>query len=178
MFTDRRVQPLVKRHSVAVYYQGPQPDHCYQRWNLLVNTPHREYYRGDRAAGVTAPNLSKEHTYAEHVVRARGKRSQFTSLSLDRLKIHDFGDTTYQVLRDTLDDDAHELVEHERLLEELRRVATESDKAGRARAIQAIRYSKRRKEGLVNWRFDISGIDRKDLVTWAFRQLKKYFRKV
>ena len=51
-----------------------------------------DYYRGDQKAGITAPDLTKDVEYADHVVKARGKRTQFTSVSKTPAKIVDFGE--------------------------------------------------------------------------------------
>ncbi len=58
------------------------------------------------------------------------------------------------------------MVEHESLIEELRRVSRDQEKAERIRAIQALRYATRRKEGLVHWSFDTAGVPRKGLIAW------------
>jgi hypothetical protein len=137
-----------------------------------------DYFRRDQYVGVTAPDLSKACTYAEHIVRARGKRTQLTSVSLDRKKIGDFGETVYRVIRQEIDVDKHAIVEHSELLSDLRKSAESSDKEERARAIQAQRYAKRRFEGLVKWNFSIEKVERKDLIKWAFDNIQKYFRKV
>ena len=138
----------------------------------------REYYRRDQRAGISPPDLSKECTFAEHIVHARGKRTQFTSISLDLSKIKDFGDTDYKLNQAKIVVDQHALVEHEALLEELRRVIREEDKADRLRATQALRYATRRKEGLVKWSFNTSSVERKDLVSWAGIKVQVYFTKV
>lgn len=128
--------------------------------------------------GIMAPDLSKDCTYAEHIVRARGKRTQLTSVSLTPTKIHDFGPVLYRVLCQEIAQDQHTIVEHSELLSHLRNSAESSRREERARAILAHRYAKRRLEGLVKWNFSIEGVDRKDLITWAFRNVQKYFRKV
>ena len=64
-----------------------------------------DYFRRDQADGVTAPDLSKDCSYAEHIVRARGKRTQLTSVSLDPQKINDFGPALYRALRPDIDGD-------------------------------------------------------------------------
>jgi hypothetical protein len=69
------------------------------------------------------------------------------------------------------------VVEHEILLAELQRVANEEEKAERQRAIQALRYARQRKEGLVKWNFDTSGVERKDLIGWAQGKVQAYFVK-
>ena len=138
----------------------------------------RPYFRRDQGDGVSPPDLSKVCTFAEHIVHARGKRTQLTSVSLDLSKIRDFGDTEYRLMREETDRDGHEVVEHEALLAELRRAADEEQKAERQRAIQALRYARQRKEGLVKWNFDTSGVDRKDLINWAHGKVQAYFAKV
>ena len=137
-----------------------------------------EYFRGDRAEGVTPPDLSKDCTFSEHVVRARGKRTRFTSVSKDHAKIRDLGDTVYQVRRDPLSSEGHGLVEHEALVKELRRVAREGSRGERARANQALRYATRRLEGLVDWRFNVSAVEQKDLINWAYRHIQPYFQRL
>lgn len=138
----------------------------------------REYFRRDQRDGVSPPDLTKDCTFAEHIVHARGKRTRFTSISLDLTKIKDFGDTDYRLERQKLPEDQHELVEHESLVMELRRVIREGEKAERLRAVQALRYASKRKEGLVNWSFDITPVPRKDLLSWARARVQSYFTRL
>ncbi len=142
---------------------------------LLEN---RAYFRGDQHDGVTGPNLLKTCTYAEHICHARGKLTQFSSISLNAAKISDFGETVYRANRTLLDDDRHHMIEHELLLDELRRAIRESSKQEKTQAISALRRAQRRREGLVDWKFDISRIDRKDVIAWANAAVQKYFTKV
>jgi hypothetical protein len=137
-----------------------------------------DYFRQDQEKGVTAPDLSKDCTYAEHIVRARGKRTQLTSISLEPTKVHDFGPALYQALCQEIKQDQHAIVAHAELMSHLRLAAESSKKEERARAIQAQRYAKRRLEGLVKWNFPTEKIDRKEMIAWAFRNIQKYFRKV
>jgi len=139
-----------------------------------VNAAYPDYFRRDQADGITGPDFSKDSTYAEHIVRARGKRTQLTSVSLDPLKIKDFGPALYRVLRPKLDND-HTLVEHGPLMQELRRVAASSSKEDRARALQALRYAERRQEGLISWNFSLQGVQRKELIPWAMGKIQQYF---
>lgn len=136
-----------------------------------------DYFRRDQAYGVTAPDLSKDCSYAEHIVRARGKRTQLTSVSLDPQKINDFGPALYRALHPDIDGDGHAIIEHSELLQHLRVSAELNEKEERVRALQAQRYAKRRQEGLVKWNFSLGGIDRKDLISWAFQNIQKYFRR-
>ncbi len=137
-----------------------------------------DYFRQDQAKGITAPDLSKNCTFAEHIVRARGKRTQLTSLSLDPGKIDDFGPVLYQAICEEIIQGRHSIVEHADLLSHLRQAAASGEKEERARAIQAQRYAKRRLEGLVKWQFATDNIARKDLIAWAFENIQKYFKKV
>jgi hypothetical protein len=143
----------------------------------MTNEP-ADYCRRDQEGGVTAPDLSKDCSFAEHIVRARGKRTQLTSVSQDPKKIHDFGPTLYQLIHQGLKADNHIFVEHSELMYLLIKSAESSEKEDRARAIQAQRYAKRRLEGLVKWNFQTESIERKHLITWAFDKVQKYFRKV
>ncbi len=111
-------------------------------------------------------------------MHARGKRTRFTSVSLDLTTIRDFGEADYRLERGRLGEDQHALVEHDSLLAALRRVIQEGEKEERLRAVQALRYARRRKEGLVNWAFDISRVARKDLIPWASRQVQRYFTRI
>lgn len=136
-----------------------------------------DYFRKDQANGVTAPDLAKDCSFSEHIVRARGKRTQFTSVSLSPEKIRDFGPVLYQALQLEINSDGHTLVQHSDLMSALRVAANSSEKEERARAIQAQRYARRRKEGLLQWSFDVSGVEKKDMITWVFGKIQKYFKR-
>ena len=136
-----------------------------------------EYFRRDQTHGITAPDLSKDCAHAEPVVRSRGKRTKFTSVSLDRDKIDDFGPSLYVALRPNLSADGHLVVEHISLMASLRNAAATGEKADRLKALQAIRYAERRREGLIDWKFDISSVQRKDLIRWPFSKVQKYFQR-
>lgn len=140
--------------------------------------PSREYFRRDQSTGISPPNLAKDCTFAEHIVHARGKRTKYTSVSLDLSKIRDFGDTNYRLNRDLVTEDGHALVEHEELIQELRRVATVESEEFRLRALQALRYATRRKEGLVSWSFNTSAVARNNLINWAQTHVQQYFSRV
>jgi len=110
----------------------------------------RNYFRGDQDDGISAPDLNQRATFAEHIVHARGKRTQFTSVSLDQNAIRDFGEVVYQLRRNEAERDRHQIVEHERLLADLRQAAESTDKGDRVRALQAIRYVRSRRAGRVS----------------------------
>jgi hypothetical protein len=150
-------------------------------WENILSDPistTRDYFRRDQKDGISPPDLSKECTFAEHIVHARGKRTPFTSVSLDLARMKDFGEASYKLIREKLEEDNHRLTEHEALLEELRTVAQDGEKADRLRAVQALRYAKKRKEGLIQWVFDISKVARKDVITWAQGKIQVYFCKI
>ena len=135
----------------------------------------RPYYRRDQKDGVSPPDLSKDCSFADHIVHARGKRTKFTSLTLDIARCRDFGECTYKLIRESAEADSHKIVEHEHLLAALQQTAFQGDKDERLKAIHALRYARMRKEGLVDWQFDISRVERKELIDWARRQIQKYF---
>ena len=142
----------------------------------MANPPN-DYWRWDQDGGVTAPDLTKSHTYADHIVKARGKKSQMTSVSSEKAKISNFGPSLYGVLRSEIDKDKHFLVEHAQLIETLTQVAKNGKREEKVRALQALRYAKLRVEGVIEWKFDINGVERKDVITWAFNNIQKYFKK-
>lgn len=137
-----------------------------------------DYFRRDQENGVTPPDLSKTCTFAEHIVHARGRRTQFTSITLHPHKCRDMGEATYWLRRSEVDHDGHRVVEHAELLAALEDAARDGEKADRIRAIQAARYARRRSEGLIDWRFDTTGIARKDLISFARERIAPYFVKV
>jgi hypothetical protein len=111
----------------------------------------RDYFRGDQQAGISAPDLSKPCAFHDHIVHARGKRTALTSVSLNRHAIARFGECDYLLLRDKLAPDRHELTEHEDLIANLTGVAKAETKAERNKALQALRYARKRREGIVTW---------------------------
>jgi hypothetical protein len=126
-----------------------------------------DYYRGDQRAGNTAPDLSEQCEFAEHIVRARGKRTAYTSVSLDQNAIEVFGECQYALLQHPLDRDKHRLVGHAELIRHLEETARDRDKSERLTALQALRYARKRREGLISWNFRTDGIERKNLIAWA-----------
>lgn len=135
----------------------------------------KHYYRRDQSNGITPPNLAKFCSYAEHIVSARGKRDQYTSVSLNPNKIRIFGEKLYRLLKKKLSDDGHNLVEHNVLLESLRKIAATEVKADRGRALQALRYAKKRKEGIISWDFNTGSIAKKDIILYAYSKIQAYF---
>lgn len=141
-------------------------------------TETKPYFRKDNAEGISPPDLSKVCSYAEHIVRARGKRTQYTSVALSPDKIRDFDGILYRLLPEKIDQDKHIFVEHDQLIDSLRQTATTETKADRLRAIQALRYAKQRTEGLVQWQFDVARIPPKEIINWAKPKVAEYFSKV
>lgn len=141
----------------------------------MASEEQQEYYRRDQKEGITAPNLAKCCSYAEHIVSARGKRDQYTSVSLAPHTIRIFGERLYRLLKDALLEEGHDLVEHTRLLNALREVAGTQNKAHHARAVQALRYAKKRKEGLIEWKFETHSVASKDMISWTYAKVQHYF---
>ena len=87
------------------------------------------------------------------------QRSQYSRLMLNIAKCRDFGECTYRLLREPAEADKHKIVEHEHILTELQQTASPKEKDERLKAIHALRYARMRKEGLVDWQFDISRVE-------------------
>ena len=137
-----------------------------------------DYFCRDKKGGIIAPDLSKGCTWAEHIVRARGKRTKFTSVSLDPNKIDDFGPAVYQALCAEMTAAGHNLIEHDLLIQSLRSTAGSQDKSERRRAIQALVYARRRREGLIDWGFRASRAKKAPTIAWASTQVQKFFREL
>ncbi len=138
------------------------------------------YYRGDSSKGITPPNLAVESTIPEHIVRARGKKTNFTSVSLDKDKVKSFGDAIYTLLNDILHTDMHKLIEHKQVLESLRTFAKGDDPKQKDLALRAIPRAKSNLEGLIRWNFkipsDVGGSTK--LISWVSPKVQKYFDKL
>jgi hypothetical protein len=135
-----------------------------------------EYFRRDQVDGITPPNLADLSSVAEHVVHARGKRTRFTSLSLDPSTIVDFGPQLWRLLQPKLMDEGHGIVEHDSLVRALRdEVRSASDPVAQDLAARALPRVIRRREALVSWSFDLSRVARKELSEWARPHVRPYF---
>jgi hypothetical protein len=138
-----------------------------------------EHFRRDQEDGITPPNPVDRSSYAEHIVRARGKRTRFTSLSIDPGAIVDFGPQLWRLIEPLLHADGHGLVNHDVLLRTLRNEArSATDPIAQDLAARAIPRAVRRREALVAWTFDISRITAKMHAEWARPHVRAYFVKV
>ena len=134
-----------------------------------------DLFRRDQTDGISPPNLADESTYAEHVVRARGKTSRFTSLSLDPSVIRDFGNELWRADQAKIRAAEHLIVSHADLAIALRAAVRGSNDDDRERAARALPRVLARKEALVHWKFDCAHVERKDLITWATARVRDYF---
>ncbi|MFV8751970.1 hypothetical protein ACNOYE_15600 [Nannocystaceae bacterium ST9] len=138
-------------------------------------TDAKQYWRRDQLSGITPPDLNKHVEFAEHIVKARGKRTQFTSVSTSDSRIDLFGPQLYALLQTKLAEDGHLLVQHEALLRALQEASKTGEKAARQKAVQATRYARKNYEGLVDWRFDLKGVEAKSLFVWTADKVRPYF---
>lgn len=90
----------------------------------------------------------------------------------------DFGPVLYEALTKELKSNGHRLIDHQTLINSLREAAKGGDKQDRVRAVQALRYASRRREGLVIWSLDHSLIDRKNVFEWTRSKISPYFQVV
>jgi hypothetical protein len=149
-----------------------------RRYVLAVPASLPDLFRRDEQSGVSPPNLADTSSHAEHIVHARGKRTRFTSVSQSRDAIRDFdGEQLWLALRDDLKKAKHLVIEHEALLKGLRELLTTGSGDEKERAARALPRAKKRLEALVEWTFDISKVERKDLITWAAKQVVPFFKK-
>jgi hypothetical protein len=141
-------------------------------------TPPSEYFRRDQADGITPPNLADDSSFAEHIVHARGKRTQLTSLSLAPAAIVKFGPQLWRLLHPKLASDGHGVVDHDTLVRTLRDEArSHPDPVAQDLAVRALKRAIPLREALVCWSFDVSRVARKDLSEWARPHVRPYFVK-
>jgi len=69
-------------------------------------------------------------------------------VTLDLLKCRSFGETTYRLKRPEVDNEGHTVIEHSVLVASLTHSARDGEKAEKARALQALRYTRRHLEVL------------------------------
>lgn len=136
------------------------------------------YYRRDQEKGITAPKLDAGVSFVEHVVRARGKKTQYTSISHDVNRISHFDGVDYEVLHTDVVGDGHLLVPCDALQCELKKVAYEGEKAEAQKATRALGYVRKNLESLIDWKFNVATVAPKDIIAWAYSSIQKYFRKM
>ena len=134
-----------------------------------------DYFRRDQSDEITPPNLGNESTYAEHVVHARGKRTQYTSLSTDPASIKDFGPQLWRFHEALAAAAGHRVLDPPSLVMALRRELGSKDLRARELAARALPRATQRKEALVLWAFDTTRISRKELSEWARPHMRQYF---
>ncbi len=138
----------------------------------------QDYFRRDQESGVSAPNPLNVCEPWEHIVKARGKRTNYTSVSLDQNSIRVFGPQLYRLLYTDITSDGHNLMEHQLLVATLTNAARTGDSRTKDLAIRALRYARRRREGLVGWGIDVSGIERKNVITHTYTLIQQYFARM
>ncbi|MBB2165170.1 hypothetical protein HLH26_11610 [Gluconacetobacter sp. 1b LMG 1731] len=137
-----------------------------------------EYFRGDEKSGITAPNLANICCYVDHIVKARGRKTQYTSVSLAPNSIQIFGEVMYRLLRTQAESDGHDVVEHHNLITDIQNTIKKSVKADKIKAARALQYAQKRKEGLVVWNFKLKNLKSKWIIRYAHIRIQKYFDKV
>jgi len=135
-----------------------------------------DFFRRDQEDGITPPNLADRSSYAEHIVHARGKRTRFTSLSIDPATIVEFGPQLWSLRQPDIYEGGHGVMGHEALLTALREATRASpDPVAREIASRALPRATQRREALVTWKFDVSRVPRKELSEWARPHVRPYF---
>jgi len=137
-----------------------------------------DLFRRDQESDVSPPNLADTSSFAEHIVHRRGKRTRFTSVSLDPMSIRDFGDRLWKLVQPRVWDDGHVQVSHDDLVKALRAELQSGDEDAKEIAARALPRAIARREALVDWRLNPgSSVERKDLLSWALTKVRQYFVK-
>lgn len=134
-----------------------------------------QHYRGDQDKGITAPNLGLDVTFAEHVVKARGRKSNYTSVSENRAAAQIFG-KVYTLDEIGLRNDGHQLFCSISIQKSLQ----DTIKSGGPQAQLALRAVPRvakNSECLIKWDFKIpSKFTGGSLISWTYNTIQKYFK--
>ena len=136
------------------------------------------HYRRDSAKGVTAPNPDADRDILQHITKYRGQKTPYTSVSEDSKAINHIDGVMYETDSDNVERDAHEFISHSHLTELLRAQLHGSTRGDRVLAARALQLATRAAEALIDWRFTVGGIARKDRVSWCYTQIQRYFRRV
>ena len=136
------------------------------------------HYRNDHPKGITAPNPDADRGKVAHITRHRGMKSPYTSVSEDKNCIQHFDGVTYQSDSRNIVVDNHGFISHSDLLGELQELVRASKRADKLVASRAFMLAQRAREALIDWRFDLSSVDRKSRITFCHNNIQKYFQRV
>ena len=134
-----------------------------------------QHFRNDSPNGITPPNPDANVSHVDHITKARGKRTQFTSVSQDADSIRHFSGELYRCSRIAVQGDGHTFVEHNDLVDGIRQTILKSRREEKIKAERALQYTTRAKEALINWKFDFRRVPRKDRITRCGDQIQAYF---
>lgn len=136
------------------------------------------HYRRDSPKGVTAPNPDAARDIIQHITKHRGQKTPYTSVSEDAGAIGHFSGVMYETEPDDVERDSHEFIDHSNLTELLRAQLHGTNRGERVLAARALQLAARAKEALIDWRFALDGVARKDRVSWCYARIQKYFRRI
>jgi hypothetical protein len=136
------------------------------------------HYRKDGPNGITAPHLDSDKNIVAHITKHRGMKTPYTSVSEEEWAVNHFSGDLYRTESQDIIDDSHKFIAHPDLVDLLKREISTSSRENKDRAQRAYMYAIKAKEALIDWQFHLDGVDRKDRITWCYRHIQKYFRKV
>ncbi len=100
-----------------------------------------------------------------HITKHRGMKTQFTSVSEDRDLIRHFTGTLYVTDSDEITRNGHEFITHPDLMDHLKGVIASTKREERVLASRAFQMASRAREALIDWRFDLERVERKNRIT-------------
>ena len=137
-----------------------------------------EHYRKDNPNGVTAPNPDGDRDIVAHITKHRGMKTPYTSVSEDQNAIRHFSGELYKTDSDDIVAGGHVFKNHSEVVDELTSIIQTSARAERILAGRAFQYVKRAKEALIDWRFLLDNVKKKDRISWCYSHIQKYFQRV
>ncbi len=135
------------------------------------------HYRRDNPNGITAPNPDAPKDMIAHITKHRGMKTPYTSVSEDKSAIEHFSGILYKTESDNIIRDKHIFHDHSSLINYLSGIIQSSRKGERILAVRAFQFVKNAREALIDWQFSLDSIDRKERITYCFKQVQQYFSK-
>ncbi|GAA4422411.1 hypothetical protein GCM10023155_06000 [Bremerella cremea] len=133
------------------------------------------HFRKDSPNGITPPNPDVSVSPVDHITKARGKKTQYTSVSESEDSIRHFSGQCYRCESSEIVSEGHEVLLHADLLMLLRTTALGAQRAEKIKAERALQLATRAREALIDWKFDLKGVARKDRITHSASQIQKFF---
>lgn len=136
------------------------------------------HYRKDSPHGITPPNPDADPDIIQHITKYRGQKTPYTSVSESLDAIKHFDGVAYSTQPTLITQDDHVFIHHTDLVNQLKLLNQASTRGERVLAVRALQLATRAKEALIQWKFELGTVKKKDRIGWCQRNIQKYFKKI